>query len=102
MITIVRPGRFTVFIVLALALLVLISYGAFKLVWGTATMQHGGELIVEEGDSANRVWGQLVEQEFTPRSLPWRYYAWRLNAASDLKTGTYQLTPGEPVRAVIK
>lgn len=102
MITVVRPGRFILFIALVLAFLVLVSYGTFKLVWGTATLRHSGELVVAEGDSANHVWGQLVAQGFTPRVTPWRYYAWRLNAASDIKAGTYHLTPGEPVQAVIK
>lgn len=102
MITVVRPKRFVVFLVIVLALFALLIYGSFKLVWGSATLRRGGELVVAEGSSASSIWRQLVEQEFTSRSTPWRYYAWRLDAANDIKTGAYQLRQGELVPGVIK
>jgi len=102
MITVVRPGRFVIFLVAVLALSALLIYGSFRLVWGTAALQRSGEIVVAAASPASSVWRQLVEQGFTSRSVPWRYYAWRLNAAHDIKAGTYQLTQGEPVPTVVK
>ncbi|MFH1353678.1 MAG: endolytic transglycosylase MltG [bacterium] len=102
MITIAKPGRFIIFCLSALSLTTLIFYIIFRLIWGTASLQHSGELTIKEGSAARQVWSQLAEEEFTSRTIPWRYHAWRREAASQLKAGTYQLTQGERVPDVIQ
>lgn len=71
------------------------------LVWGGTTIKKTGEMTVASGDVAGRVWERLVESGFTDRVLPWRYYAWRQEAAASLKAGTYHLERGETIAAVV-
>ena len=101
MITIASPRRFIIFCLVVLTLTVLITYIIFRLIWGTTTLQHSGELTIQEGSAAGQIWSQLAQEEFTSRTIPWRYHTWRLDVTSDLKAGTYQLTQGETVRDVI-
>lgn len=102
MITVLSPRRFIVFCLVLLVLATLIIFGIFRLVWGTSTVQHSGELTIAEGNPAIFIWHQLADQQFTSRTIPWRYHAWRLEAESNLKAGTYQLIQGERVSDVIK
>lgn len=102
MITISSPRRFVTFCLVVLVLAVLIIFSIFKLVWGTSTLQRSGELVIAEGSAAGLVWNQLADQQFTSRTMPWRYHAWRAEAASSLKAGTYELTQGERVPDIIQ
>lgn len=97
MIQIANPRKFLLFI---LAVLVMVGVVG-KMIWGSSRMQRGGELAVENGQSADSVAQELVDQGFMSRVLPWRVYAWRSNAAGQIKTGTYQIEQGERIAAVL-
>ncbi|MEX2055162.1 MAG: hypothetical protein WD972_03180, partial [Candidatus Andersenbacteria bacterium] len=78
MIRVVSPGRFVRFLII----LLLILGVAWWWFWGGTTMQRGGEVTIEKGETAQQVWAKMVERKFTARRLPWRYYAWRAEAAN--------------------
>lgn len=92
------PYRFIGFILTSF----LLVFGLLLLIWGGSTMEQTGEFTIQEGDSAQKVWQQLKEQGYTKRTLPWRYYAWRENAAEKIQAGSYRLEVGEKVRDVIQ
>ncbi len=97
-----NPGRFRLVVgVFLLAALVVVGGG-----WHYATanleIKKSGEFSVEEGMGATAVWGKLVQDGFTDRSLPWRYRAWRQDAAGQIKVGQYQLEEGERAAEVIE
>lgn len=94
---ITNKKRFFLFIVVILVLIGLLPV----LWWGNAKLKRSGEVVIEKGNSAQVVWGKLADQNFTGSTLPWRYNAWRNDAASALQTGTYQLEEGESVADVI-
>lgn len=99
MFQVTSPGKFIAWI---LILIIVVGLGVFKLVWGSSTIQHSGEVAIEQGDSAKVVWNKVHQEEFTSRTLPWQFHGWRLDAASQLKTGTYRLEKGEKVKEVIE
>ncbi len=84
MITITRPSRFLSFILFIIVILVIAILMLGKLYWGTAQLQKSGELVIEEGSSAGIIWQNLVTNNFTVRTTPWEFYAWRLNAPEKL------------------
>jgi len=102
MIKIERPGRFILFIIAVLVLLVLIITGLFKLVWGTTTIQKSGDFTIEEGITANQVWQKIVIEGYTARTTSWKYYAWRHDAANNIQSGKYLLNKGERIAGVIQ
>lgn len=102
MIRIERPGRFAAFVCGAGALVMIAIYLLVKMLWGSATIQHSGELNVAEGDTASAVWQKAVNASFTSRTMPWRFYTWRRGAATSLRTGSHALTAGENVGDVIE
>ncbi len=91
------PRKFITFLLLLGVMVTVI--GSFA--WGGSTIRKTGELVVAEGDGAITVWRKAVAAEFTARTLPWRYYAWRRSAAAAIKAGVYHLEAGEPVDTVI-
>lgn len=102
MIKIERPGRFTLFVIVVLVLLILIMTGLFRLVWGTTAIQKNGDFTIEEDVAANRVWQKVVAEGYTARTTPWKYYAWRHDAANNIQSGTYLLNRGERIVSVIQ
>jgi UPF0755 protein len=65
-------------------------------------IQKSAEITIQQGESAREIWERLVNEEITDSTLPWRYYAWRLNAADRLQAGTYKLEQGNHLREVIE
>lgn len=96
-----NPRRFRLVIATAVAVGALICFSAWRYIAADVPLAHGGEFVVPEGTSAAAVWAALVEQDYTSRTLPWRFHAWRQAAAARLKAGTYQLERGEAISAVI-
>ncbi|MEX1997482.1 MAG: endolytic transglycosylase MltG [Candidatus Andersenbacteria bacterium] len=99
MIQIEQPLRFSLFVII---IVVFILGTSWWLVSGGSVIRHSGEITVAPGDPAQRVWEEMVAQRFTRSTLPWRYYAWRAEAAAAIQAGTYQLEVGESVAAVIE
>lgn len=93
-----NPKKFSLFIVICL----LVLFGAAWLVWGNATMNKTGEIVVESGEGAVIVWSKMVDEGFTARMLPWRFRAWRMRAAENLKAGAYHIERGETISQVIE
>lgn len=73
--------------------------------WRYATadsaLTKSGEVVISAGTPAIKVWATLVAEDYTTRTMPWRYQAWRIDAASRLQAGTYKLEKGERISAVI-
>ena len=99
MITIERPVRFITFLFVVLLLLTFGTLGLLRLIWGPSTIQQSGQLIIEEGSSAGTVWRQAVANGFTKRTLPWRYYAWRQDVASNIKARSEERRVGKECRS---
>lgn len=97
-VVITSPVRFAVFIFI----LLLVAGGVVVYLMSGRTLTQGGEVVIEEGDSAQVVWEKLVTQHFTTTTLPWRVAAWRSGAAQSLQTGTYQLERGEKIAEVVR
>lgn len=95
---ITNPKRFSLLVGGGLFFLIVVGWWQ----WGGTTIGKSGELVIAPGDSAGTVWANAVEQEFTARVLPWRYYSWRYGAAAKLKAGSYHLERGGRVPEVIR
>lgn len=102
MIRIERPVRFIIFLLALTGLVVGVILGSIRLIMGPSTIQKSGSVTIEEGAAAGAIWEQMVEQDFTPRTLPWRYHAWRQEAAGRIKAGTYEVTVNETVADVVR
>lgn len=98
---ITNPRRFALTLAVLLSLPLLLLLGLWQYVAADLRLLKSGELIITEGTGAASLWQALVVQEFTTRTLPWRYHAWRQNAAHRLQTGAYMLAKGERASAVI-
>ena len=66
------------------------------------TVKHDGEINISTGTAATNLWQQLANDGYTRTTLPWRYHAWRLAAATNIQAGNYQIERGERVSSVIK
>lgn len=71
------------------------------LLWGGTTIRKSGELTIAPGEAASHVWKNLVEGGFTSSTIPWRFYAWRHQAAAALQAGKYHIEQGETITQVI-
>lgn len=98
MFQVTSPYRFIGFIIAVVLLLLGIAF----LIWGGSTIKKTGDFTIKEGAAAQNVWRQLKEDGYTSRTLPWKYYAWRENAAAKIQAGTYHLEVGEKVRDIVK
>jgi UPF0755 protein len=87
---------------LLILVLILIVAAGWWLLWGGSRVQRSGDFTIQEGASARIVWQALADEGFSRRTLPWRYYAWRTNAADKLQAGTYRLERGELISQVIQ
>lgn len=98
MVSITNPRRFIVFLVVVLGLLCL---GVFKLFPFNETIAKSGTAVIEPGSIAQNIWDQFKADGYTRSTLPWRFYAWRQAAAGRLQAGTYKISSGESVSAII-
>lgn len=79
-----------------------ILWGASRLIWGPPTLLKSGDFAIEGGQAASSVWKKLASEEFTKRTLPWKYHAWRQGVAASLQAGTYRLEQGEKIGGVVQ
>ncbi len=98
MIKITNWKRFFAFLI---GLIVLLSLFLFFRPWQNTTIKRSGEFVIADGVPAGTVWSNLVSQNFSAHIFPWRYLAWKMSAASQLKSGTYHLNVGESAADVI-
>ena len=99
MIVITNPRRF---IGLLITFLILVAAGAaLWLFLAQASIQKSGTFAIETGQSMRGVIVGLAEEGFITRPWPWRWAAWRQDAAARLQAGTYQLEVGESAATVI-
>jgi len=85
-----------------LILLIILGIFTFKIFWGSTTIQTTAEFTIEEGSSARTIWSNMVDLGFSESALPWYLHSWRLQAANNIKSGTYSLSQGERIPNVIK
>lgn len=74
----------------------------WRLAWGSSTLQASGEFVIEPGTASRQVWMNLTSEGFSNRTLPWKYYSWRQEAADQVKAGAYQLVEGEQIKDVVR
>lgn len=98
MVRITNPRRFLVFLIIVLGLLIL---GVYQILPINEQTARSGTILVEPGSAAQSVWEKFKDDGFTSSTLPWQFYAWRQDAAGRLQAGTYEITRGETVPAII-
>lgn len=98
MITIVSWPRFVLF---GGVIMLIIAAVIFWLLWGSARIQRTGEFTIEPGQTARKIGERLEQQGYITRLLPWHYYSRLGNAGAKIEAGTYQLTDGERLAAVL-
>ncbi len=98
MIRITDPKKFTVILIIVLLLL---GTGIFRLVWGNGRIQKTGDITIEQGESAAEIWRSLVEDEYSDRTIAWKYYGRLGHAAEKVQAGTYHLEKGERIGDVV-
>lgn len=99
---ITNPRRFTQLIILIFGVILAFGLLGWRYVAADLPLRKSGTIEVAAGASARAVWEDLVAQEYTSRTGPWRYHSWRQDAAARLQAGTYNLERGERVSAVIE
>lgn len=96
---ITNPRRFVFF------LLLVAVFGGALIAWArisAAATEKSGEITIAQGQSAAAVWRTLAAEGYTSSALPWRYWGWRLDAATKLQAGTYRIERQEKVRDVVQ
>ncbi len=95
---ITNPRRFiTCLIIVFLG----ISIPIFWFGWGGSKLLRSGDVLIEDGTTAKELWQTLQTEGYTRRTTPWRYFEWRLNAATRIQAGTFHLNMGESVKTAI-
>lgn len=97
MFTITNPKRFILFLGLISLLLASSLWAAIS----SAAVKKTGDFALEKGASASQVGEQLREQGFTRGKLAWKFWSWRLRAATALKAGVYRLEKGEKIKTIV-
>ncbi len=95
---ITNPRRFTLTL---LILGVVTGAGIWRYSTADVAMAKSGEVVIAAGAPARAVWDKLVKEGYTTRTLPWRYQAWRADAAAHLQAGTYTVERGERISEVL-
>jgi len=98
MISVTNPRKFTT-IVLITAIIV----GAliFRFVWGSGVMLKTGDVRIAQGEAGSQVWRALVEEGYSDRTIPWKWYG-RSGSAEKIQAGTYHVEKGERIKAVLQ
>lgn len=96
---ITNPRKFFGLIV---AIGIVVFVVGWRLAWGSGQLQKSGEFVIEPGTASRAVWAGLADAGFSTRTLPWKYYSWRQEAADQIKAGAYQLLEGEQIKDVVR
>ncbi|MEK7499942.1 MAG: endolytic transglycosylase MltG [Patescibacteria group bacterium] len=99
MITIINPKKFTLNLLIACVVFGIII---FRLVWGSGVIKKTGEIEIAQGKSAAEIWRTLVDEKYSDRTIPWKYYGRKNNTAAKIQAGTYHVEKGESISAVVK
>jgi UPF0755 protein len=97
----IRITNWKKFITLVISFALIIILVGVVNSWRDTTIIRSGGFTIAEGTPATTVWNNLVNEGFTNSKLSWRYQSWQLDAANQIKSGTYQLEAGETTADVI-
>lgn len=99
MVAITNPKKFS--LVLLVGILVVGSV-LFRITWGSGTIKKTGDIEIAQGDTAAQIWRSLVEEGYSDRTIPWKYYGRKDNAAVKIQAGTYHVERGEKISDVVQ
>lgn len=98
-IEVTKPRRFFLWVGLICIMAVVAGY---YFIWGGASLLKDGQITIAEGTSARTVWEKMVADGYTRRTLPWRWWGYRLDLAGQMKAGKYQLAAGHSVKETVQ
>ena len=98
MISITNPKKFTA--VLCITVIIIGSI-LFRFIWGSGIIEKTGDVEIPQGKKAAEVWRSLVDDGYADRTIPWKYYGRRGNAAAKIQAGTYHVEKGEKISGVV-
>lgn len=98
MITITNKKKFSV---VSIALTVVVVLVIFRLVWGNGTIRKTGDIEIAQGAKAADVWRMLVNEGYSDRTIPWKYYGRVNDTAEKIQAGVYHVEAGDKVSIVI-
>ena len=99
MIAIVNRKKFTATLLLTVGIVGIVL---FRLVWGSGIIEKAGDIEIPQGKSAAEVWRGLVDDGYSDRTIPWKYYGRKDNAASKIQAGIYHVEQGEKISKVVE
>lgn len=97
-ITVTNPKKFSLMLLLGI---LVIGAILFRLVWGSGTITKTGEIEIKQGEGASEVWRGLVEEGYTDRTIPWKYYGRINDTAAKIQAGIYHVEKGEKISQVL-
>jgi UPF0755 protein len=99
MVAVTNSKKFTLVLLLTLVVVGLIL---FRMAWGSGTIKKTGDIEIAHGDTAAQIWRSLVEEGYSDRTIPWKYYGRADNAAAKIQAGTYHVEKGEKISQVVQ
>ncbi len=99
MLSMKKRKKFTLILLVSIGIAGLIL---FRLVWGSGVIQKTGDIQIAAGDTAAEISRALVEDGYSDRTIPWKYYGRHNNAAAKIQAGTYHLEAGEKISDVVE
>ncbi len=98
MVAITNPKKFTLVLVIVV---IIVGVILFRLTWGSGAIKKTGDIEISQGDTAAQIWRSLVEEGYSDRTIPWKYYGRKDNAAAKIQAGTYHVEKGEKISEVV-
>lgn len=98
MIAITNKKKFSAVVCIGIAL---IAYIVFRLIWGSGEILKTGDIEIAQGEKAADVWRMLVNDGYSDRTIPWKYYGRNNNNAAKIQAGAYHVEAGENISTVI-
>lgn len=99
MVSITNHKKFTTTVLVVGAIVGIIL---FRIIWGSGVIKKSGDIEIEKGKSAAEIWRSLVNDEYSDRTIPWKYYGRKDNAAAKIQAGVYHVEKGESISGVVK
>ncbi len=99
MVSVTNPRKFTTVLLLVSVVIIFIL---FRMVWGTGVIEKTGNVEISQGKSASQVWRDLVNEGYSDRTIPWKYYGRKDNAAEKIQAGIYHVEKGEKISHVVE
>lgn len=98
MITITNKKKFSAVVCIGIALIV---YILFRFIWGSGEIRKTGDIQIAQGEKATDVWRMLVNEGYSDRTIPWKYYGRNNNNATKIQAGEYRVEAGENISVVL-